>query len=143
MNGAPQSLPRYALTSRLLHWSMAAMVLSMFFIGASMVTSLTDYGRLVAIHRPLGIAILVLVVVRYVNRRLTRLPDFLETMSSAERRIATWSERLLYALMLSMPLSWGTRTFRRFFRIASEPTRCFVPPTRYWPIYFSPRSSRT
>jgi cytochrome b561 len=87
---------------------MVAMVLPMFFIGVSMVASLVDYHRLVSIHRPLGIAILVLVVVRYVNRRLTRLPDFLETMSSAERRVATWSERLLYALMFSMPLiGWG------------------------------------
>jgi len=39
---------------------------------------------------------------------LTRLPDFLETMSSAERRLATWSERCLYLLMFGLPLiGWG------------------------------------
>jgi cytochrome b561 len=54
--------------SRLLHWAMAAMVLTMLGIGVAMVVSLGDYHLLVSIHRPLGIAILALVVVRFVNR---------------------------------------------------------------------------
>src|SRR5262249_18982311 len=70
--------------SRLLHWLMAAMVLTMLCIGVAMVASLADYHTLVAIHRPLGIAILVLVVVRFVNRLLSRVPPFPATMSRAE-----------------------------------------------------------
>jgi cytochrome b561 len=96
--------PQYALRSRILHWVMAAMVLAMLFIGVTMVASLGDYHRLVSIHRPLGIAILVLTVVRLVNRRVTPLPAFLATMSTRERRFASWSERLLYTLLLVMPL---------------------------------------
>ena len=37
---------------------MAALILAMLFIGIGMVGSLADYARLVAIHRPLGMAIL-------------------------------------------------------------------------------------
>jgi cytochrome b561 len=62
--------------SRLLHWAMAAMVLTMLGIGVAMVVSLGDYHLLVSIHRPLGIAILALVVVRFVNRLLNPPPPF-------------------------------------------------------------------
>jgi hypothetical protein len=38
---------------------MAVLLLTMLAIGVSMVASLGDYHALVAIHRPLGIAILI------------------------------------------------------------------------------------
>ena len=95
---------QFALFSRILHWLMAAMVLTMLFIGVSMVTSLGNYHRLVAIHRPLGIMILILAAIRLVNRKLTKLPPFPPTMSPQERLAATASERLLYALMFALPL---------------------------------------
>jgi len=95
---------QFAWTSRVLHWLMAAMVIPMLFIGVGMVASLADYHVLVSIHRPLGIAILVLVVIRFVNRQLTTLPPFPPTMSPVERVVASWSERLLYALMFAQPL---------------------------------------
>jgi cytochrome b561 len=87
---------------------MAVMLLAMLFIGVTMVASLGGYHRLVAIHRPLGIMILILAVVRLVNRMFTTLPAFPPTMSSRERVLATASERLLYTLMLALPLvGWG------------------------------------
>ena len=87
---------------------MAAMLLSMLFIGAAMVTSLGNYHRLVALHRPLGIMILVLAIIRLVNRTFTTLPPFPPTMSKRERLIASASERLLYTLMIALPLvGWG------------------------------------
>jgi len=33
----------FPILSRLLHWTMAAMVLAMLFIGVAMVSSLSDY----------------------------------------------------------------------------------------------------
>src|SRR5262249_45365819 len=96
----PAQRVQFAAFSRVLHWLMAAMILTMLCIGVSMVVSLANYHVLVSIHRPLGIAILVLVVIRFVNRQLTSLPPFPATMSLAERRVATASELLLYALMV-------------------------------------------
>ena len=99
---------QFALASRILHWLMAAMLLSMLFIGVTMVSSLGNYHRLVAIHRPLGITILILAVIRLVNRMFTTLPPFPPTMSRQERWLATASERMLYTLMLALPLvGWG------------------------------------
>jgi cytochrome b561 len=99
---------QFAILSRLLHWSMAAMLLAMLFIGVAMVTSLGDYYKLVSIHRPLGIMILIFAILRIINRMMTTLPPFPTTMSQLERKIATASERLLYALMLALPLvGWG------------------------------------
>src|SRR5262245_2090050 len=94
--------------SRLLHWTMAAMVLTMLCIGVAMVASLANYHVLVSIHRPLGVAILILVVVRFVNRQLSPLPPFPDTMSRAEGRVAKASEFIMYGLMFILPLvGWG------------------------------------
>ena len=99
---------QFAVFSRILHWLMAAMLLAMLFIGVSMVASLGNYHRLVAIHRPLGIMILILAAIRLVNRLCTTLPPFPPTMSVFERKIAHCSELLLYALMFALPLvGWG------------------------------------
>jgi cytochrome b561 len=99
---------KFALLSRILHWLMAAMLLAMLFIGIAMVASLRNYHALVAIHRPLGIMIFILAIIRLINRKLTTLPPFPPTMSRQERWIATASERLLYTLMLALPLvGWG------------------------------------
>jgi cytochrome b561 len=57
-----------------------------------------------AIHRPLGMLILAFAVVRLANRLTHRLPPFLATMSPLERRIASYSEYTLYALLLIQPL---------------------------------------
>src|SRR5205807_6106335 len=68
-----------------------------------------------SIHRPLGIAILILVVVRFVNRQLTRLPPFPATMSRAERLVATASELTMYGLMFVLPLvGWGMLSAARY-----------------------------
>jgi cytochrome b561 len=101
---APIPQSQFALRSRLLHWLMAAMILTMLFIGISMVASLANYHRLVAIHRPLGIAVLILAIIRLINRKFTTLPPFPPTMSARERKIATTTEHLLYALMIGQPL---------------------------------------
>jgi catalase len=44
----------FPLLSRILHWTMAVLILAMLFIGIAMVSSLSDYHLLVAIHKPLS-----------------------------------------------------------------------------------------
>jgi cytochrome b561 len=99
-----KAAPRFTLLSRLLHWSMAVMVIGQFFLGVVMVTALAYYPLLLAIHRPLGIAILVFAVVRLINRLTHRPPPFLATMGRRERKMATYSEYSLYGLLLAQPL---------------------------------------
>ena len=106
---------RFTSLSRLLHWSMAAMFIAQLLLGVTMVASLSYYPLLLAIHRPLGVAILAFAVIRLANRLTHRPPPFLATMSRAERRIATWSEYLLYALLLAQPLvGWTMLSAARY-----------------------------
>jgi cytochrome b561 len=111
----PTQRRQFAAFSRLLHWTMAAMVLTMLGIGVCMVVSLANYHVLVSIHRPLGIAILILVVVRFVNRLLNPPPPFPATMSRTERLAATASEYVMYGLMFVLPLvGWGMLSAARY-----------------------------
>ncbi len=111
----PIARTQFAIFSRILHWLMAVMLLTMLFIGVTMVASLGDYHRLVAIHRPLGIVILILAIVRLINRMFTTLPPFPATMSAKERLIATASERLFYTLMIVLPLvGWAMLSAARY-----------------------------
>jgi cytochrome b561 len=108
-------LRQFTAFSRLLHWTMAAMVLTMLGIGVAMIVSLANYHALVSIHRPLGIAILILVVVRFVNRLLNSPPPFPGTMSRAERLAATASELAMYGLMFVLPMvGWGMLSAARY-----------------------------
>lgn len=95
---------QFTLLSRILHWTMAVMVLAMLLIGIGMVASLADYHRLVAIHRPLGILILILVAIRLVNRLLNPAPPLPDHMPAWQRLAAKGSHVLLYALMFALPL---------------------------------------
>src|SRR5260370_7567105 len=95
--------PRFQLFSRLLHWTMAVMVLAMLFIGIAMVGSLTDYHRLVAIHRPLGILVLLLVAIRLVNRLIHPAPPLPQDMPPVLRLPAHASPVLPYVLLFAHP----------------------------------------
>lgn len=98
----------FTVLSRLLHWLMAALILAMLFIGVAMVSSLSDYHRLVSIHKPIGALILVLVALRLINRLLNPPPPLPAGMPAMLRFAAYASHWLLYALMFALPLiGWG------------------------------------
>lgn len=106
---------RFSLPSRILHWLMAPMVVAQLLIGVTMVAALSYRPILLAAHRPLGVLILVFALIRLANRLTHRPPPFLATMSTIERRIATWSEYLLYGLLLVQPLTgWAMLSAARF-----------------------------
>src|SRR5262245_17642661 len=87
------------LLSRILHWTMAPIVVAMLFIGIGMVASLSHYHTLISIHKPLGILVLVLVAIRLVNRLLNPPPPLPDGMPGWLRSAARGSHILLYALM--------------------------------------------
>jgi cytochrome b561 len=91
--------------ARLLHWLMAVMILAMLLIGVGMVSSVSArHALLVAIHKPLGIALLLLVIVRLAVRFSKRPPPLPEDLPAWQRAGAHLSHGLLYALMIAMPL---------------------------------------
>ena len=119
---------RFAAASRLLHWLMAPMIIAMLFIGVGMAASVSRrYDLLVSIHRPLGIAILVLCVARIVNRFINPPPDLPDTVPSLQRFAAKASHIVLYSLMLTMPLvGWGMMSAERYPIVLYGPVQ--LPP---------------
>src|SRR5690606_19036630 len=67
-------------TARVLHWLMAPLVIAMLFIGVGMVASISARPWLIDLHRPLGIAILLLAVLRLCNRLRHRPPALPSTL---------------------------------------------------------------
>jgi cytochrome b561 len=111
----PNQRTQFTVLMRILHWTMAAMVLTQLGVGFAMVASLADYHVLVSLHRPLGVAILTLVVVRFVVRWLSPLPPFPPTMSRLERQAAAAGEYAMYGLMFALPLvGWGMLSAARY-----------------------------
>jgi len=100
---------RFAVPQRILHWLMAICILSMLFIGVGMVSTISaKYLTLVQIHKPLGIAILVLALIRLVLRLYYGAPALPADLPAPMKLAAELSQYIFYALMIAMPLiGWG------------------------------------
>jgi len=100
---------RFTFLQRLLHWLMAISIIAMLFIGVGMVSTIAPkYVALVATHKTLGIAILVLAVVRIIVRLRSGTPPLPLDLPEPMKLGAKLSHYALYALMLAMPLlGWG------------------------------------
>ncbi len=100
---------RFKPVQRVLHWSMAVAILAMLFIGVGMVSTIRpDYLTLVSIHKPLGIAILILALVRLVVRLRLGTPGLPRDLPAPMKLGAELSHYALYALMFAMSLiGWG------------------------------------
>ena len=96
---------QFAGSQKFLHWLMAICIITMLFVGVGMVSTVKPkYLDLVTFHKSLGIALLVLVVIR-LGLRLTLgappLPLDLPTPMKLAAKLSHWA---LYALMIVMPL---------------------------------------
>ncbi|UZM14660.1 cytochrome b [Pseudomonas kielensis] len=99
----------FAPLARLLHWLMALLVIAMLFIGAGMVASVSErHEWLIHLHKPLGVAILLLVIVRLFVRFSTCQPPLPADLPGWQVLAAKASHGVLYALMLILPvLGWA------------------------------------
>ncbi len=98
------STGHFNLLARVLHWSMALMIVAMLFIGVTMVASIHLRPPLIELHRPLGIAIGLLALLRLYNRLRHPPPPLPDDLPGWQAFAAKASHWLLYALMLAMPL---------------------------------------
>jgi cytochrome b561 len=98
-------LRRFTPLQRLLHWLMAVCILAMLFIGVGMVsTIMPKYLTLVSIHKPLGIAILVLALLRLAVRLRFGAPPLPPDLPEPMKLAAHASHYALYLLMIGLPL---------------------------------------
>src|SRR4051812_43123168 len=95
---------KFTAASRMFHWLTAVLIFAALLIGFTMVTWLAGYSVLRMIHMSIGILVLVVVVLRILNRVRHHPPAWPSTIGRLEGRVVIWSERALYALMLAQPL---------------------------------------
>ncbi|TDY22221.1 cytochrome b561 [Paraburkholderia sp. BL6665CI2N2] len=114
--------------ARLLHWTMAPLIIAMLFIGVGMVATVSRaHDTLIAIHRPLGIALLLLVLLRAGVRITSSSPRLPDDMPAPQRLAAKASHLLLYVLMAAMPLiGWAMLSAAGY------------PVTLYGPLHLPP-----
>lgn len=96
---------RFTVLQRSLHWVMAICVIAMLFIGVGMVSTIAPkYLPLISIHKSLGMAILVLALVRLFVRIRYGAPALPEDLPEPMKLAAYASHYLLYALLIAVPL---------------------------------------
>ncbi|CAM3845865.1 cytochrome b [Bordetella tumulicola] len=100
---------KFSRLSRFLHWLMAIGIIAMLFIGVGMVATVSERHQwLMQIHKPLGVALLVLVCIRLGTRLYKGVPALPGTMPAWQRKASHASHILLYVLMFAMPvIGWA------------------------------------
>jgi cytochrome b561 len=123
----------YGVVTQLLHWLTVLALATQFVIGYLMDADDGGQGRgrgrgrgdesgrgrgrggeegydvlddtMVTVHVALGVTILVLAVARVAWRRSGGLPPWAERLTGGERRLATWTERLLLVSLFAIPIT--------------------------------------
>lgn len=98
---------KYPLGLRILHWSMAVIILGMVWAGWTMV-SLDDkapvkFNVFYPWHKSFGMLVLLLVIVRLATRLRASVPALPQGLASWEARVAKLGHVALYALMIIVP----------------------------------------
>lgn len=84
---------------------MAVLIIAMLFIGVGMVASVSPHHAwLVALHKPLGIALLGLAMLRLIVRLTHSTPPLPTDLPGWQKLAAKLSHYLLYVLMFAQPL---------------------------------------
>ncbi|PRH89634.1 cytochrome B [Labrys okinawensis] len=95
----------FSILQRLLHWVMAICILAMLFIGVAMVRTIgPDYLSLISLHKSLGVAILVLALLRLAVRLKRGAPPLPGDLPAPMKLAAHLSHLAFYLLMIGMPL---------------------------------------
>ena len=95
---------QFTVPSRVLHWLTAGLVFAALFIGFVMVNSVGSYAQLIAVHKTVGALVLLVMVVRVINRMRHHPPAWPPTIGALEGRLVGVSEKLMDALLLLQPL---------------------------------------
>ncbi|MEJ6474485.1 cytochrome b [Pseudoalteromonas piscicida] len=101
-----KKVTHFSLSMRILHWSMAVLLFSMVFAGLAMVSSLEPWQlALLGLHKSFGALALTLLLLRFMVRIQSPIPNLPATMPVIQVRLARLSHWLLYLLMLIIPAS--------------------------------------
>ena len=95
----------YPISARIIHWVMAALILSMIGLGLMMVDSLGIWRTTgLWLHKLGGMLVLVLVILRLALRFTYQPPPLPSDIPLLQKRVASMSHVILYGLMFLVPL---------------------------------------
>ena len=104
---------RYDSVARLLHWAMAALILTA--LGLGLLHDALKPMNVMPLHKSLGLSVLMLAVVRILWRLTHRAPPLPAHIPPAQRAATGAVHGLLYLLMLAMPMSgWATASAGKY-----------------------------
>ena len=99
---------RYGRVSRVLHWTIAIMFISLIPMGifASMIPEDTEYRNAYYVaHKTIGVTVFLLVLVRLVWNRISKRPALDSSLSPKEEKLAHRAHNTLYFMMLAVPIT--------------------------------------
>lgn len=98
---------RWGWIAQTLHWLVALAVIGLAAVGLLMqeLPTSPDKIKVYALHKSMGLTVLVLVLLRLLWRLLDRRPPYPDSMPVWQRRLASLTHGLLYVLLLAMPIS--------------------------------------
>lgn len=101
------SADRWGTVARLLHWTIAVLIIGLVVVGLSMQELPNSLFKLkvYAWHKSLGLTVLALVLVRLGWRLFDRRPPYPADMPRWQQRLSSAAHGLMYVLMFGMPLS--------------------------------------
>ncbi|WP_068092827.1 cytochrome b [Novosphingobium rosa] len=134
-------MPRYSVVAILLHWLIAALILTNLALGWWMQTleGLAQFEKF-QLHKSIGILVLLLSMLRLLWRAMHKAPPYPETMKPWEKLAASSVHWLLYAIMIGMPLTGWLLVSTSAFNL---PTLLFhMVPWPHLPVHDWPMEAR-
>jgi cytochrome b561 len=100
---------KYSLSSRIIHWLMAVLIIAILAIGIYMTEFLpkdsVNRSQIYSFHKSLGVMAIILIITRIINRFLNKAPNLPQSMAKAEKILAHLGHVGLYLLMIIVPVS--------------------------------------
>ncbi len=104
-----QNIAKYHISSRIFHWSMALLIISLLAVGIYMDEFLAKdapyRGTIYDLHKSFGVVVLLLFFARVINRFVHKAPKLPNALPKWQKICATIMHYKLYVLMFLMPLS--------------------------------------
>ena len=102
-------MQKYSISSRIIHWVMALLILTLLGLGIYMTEFLSkeseNHMLVYDLHKSLGVMALIFIFIRIVNRFIYKAPKLPNSMPKIEQILAHLGHLALYLLIIIVPLS--------------------------------------
>jgi len=103
------NMQKYPLSSRIIHWLMAALIIFMLALGIYMEDFIAKDApnrmEVYGLHKSLGVVALIFIAIRIINRLVVKAPALPSSMKRIEQTLSHLGHIALYLLMIIVPLS--------------------------------------